>query len=118
MTSVEPLDVVAVPYPFVERPIERRRPVVVLANPPGGNRHPLLWVMMITSAANRGWPGDIPISDIESAGLVVPSVIRPAKMAVIERRNFERWGRLAPIDVAALRDALTALLHPLLEDEP
>ncbi|MEZ5863589.1 MAG: type II toxin-antitoxin system PemK/MazF family toxin [Geminicoccaceae bacterium] len=76
MESFEPFDVVAVPFPYVERPVTQRRPAVVLALPPSGNRHPLLWVMMITSATNRQWPGDIPVADIEAAGLPYPSVIR------------------------------------------
>jgi mRNA interferase MazF len=118
LTSFEPLDVVAVPFPFVERPVTVRRPSVVLARPPSGNRHPLLWVMMITSAENERWPGDIVISDLRAAGLPEPSVIRPAKMAVIEALGLERKGRLADADAAALRLGLRGLVQPLLSQAP
>jgi mRNA interferase MazF len=114
MATFEPFDVVAVPFPYVERPVMQRRPAVVLARPPSGNRHPLLWVMMITSAANRHWPGDIPIVDMNAAGLSRPSLIRSAKIAVIEELGIERKGRLAAADAAGLRDALQTLMQPLL----
>ncbi len=114
MPEVELLDVVAVPFPYVERPVVRQRPAVVLAKPPSGNRHPLLWVMMITTAIRRPWPGDILIADLASAGLPRPCLIRSAKVAVVENVAIERWGRLAEVDAARLRLSLQTLLHPLL----
>lgn len=102
------------PFPFVERPITLRRPSVVLAQPPSGNRRPLLWVMMITSAENKPWPGDIAISDLRAAGLPEPSVIRLAKMAVIDDLGLERKGRLADADAGVLREALRHMLQSLL----
>ena len=114
MQSFEPLDVVSVPYPYVERPVTQRRPAVILALPLSGNRHPLLWVMMITSLENRRWPGDIVIADLAAAGLPEPSVIRLVKMVVIEAIAIERKGRLADTDVASLRTGLYGLLGPVL----
>ena len=118
MPEVELLDVVAVPYPFVERPVMRQRPAVVLAKPPAANRHPLLWVMMITSAIKRPWPGDVLVSDLAAAGLPRPCLIRPAKIAVVENVALEHWGHLADIDAAGLRHALQTLLHPLMAPRP
>jgi mRNA interferase MazF len=114
MQSYEPLDVLSVPFPYVERPVAQRRPAVVLSLPPSGNGHPLLWVMMITSLENRRWPGDILITDLGAAGLPEPSVIRLAKMVVIEAIAVERKGRLADADVASLRAGLQGLLGPVL----
>jgi hypothetical protein len=34
---------------------------------------------MITSAENRGWPGDVEIDDPGAAGLPAPSLIQTAK---------------------------------------
>jgi mRNA interferase MazF len=53
---------------------------------------------MITSASNRGWSGDIAISDFRAAGLPAPSIVRPAKVATIEARDAERLGTLAAED--------------------
>jgi len=51
---------------------------------------------MITSAENRGWPGDIAVSNLRSAGLPAPSVIRTAKIATIEASDAARLGKISP----------------------
>ncbi|MBS0366200.1 MAG: hypothetical protein JSR67_10300 [Proteobacteria bacterium] len=56
--------------------------------------HGLLWVLMITSAENRGWPGDVAIPDLETAGLPAASVIRAAKIATIEASDGAKLGRV------------------------
>lgn len=58
--------------------------------------HGLLWVIMVTSAGNRGWPGDLPVNDLASAGLPVPSAIRTARIATIEAADVTRLGRPTP----------------------
>ena len=70
--------------------------------------------MMITSAIARPWPNDIVIEDLAAAGLPRPCLIRPAKIAVLQTRAIERWGRLAPNDARALCRALETLMQPLL----
>ena len=60
-------------------------------------RHGLLWVVMITSAENRGWSGDVPVANLDMAGLPVPSVIRSAKIATIEASDGIRLGRISAI---------------------
>ena len=76
--------------------------------------HDLLWLAMITSAANRGWSGDVTISDLQAAGLPIPSIVRTAKLATIEARDAQRLGTLPPADRVAvsrsLRDWLAAAL--------
>ena len=68
---------------------------------------------MVTSAANRGWPGDVVVSDLAGAGLPIPSIIRPAKIATIEARDAEPLGRLPPRDRAAVRSYLRQRLSNL-----
>jgi mRNA interferase MazF len=51
---------------------------------------------MITSAANRGWPGDVPVTNLAAAGLPAPSVIRTAKIATIEASYATRLGKVSP----------------------
>jgi mRNA interferase MazF len=50
---------------------------------------------MITSAENRGWPGDVTISNLASAGLPVTSVVRTAKIATIEVADATKLGRVS-----------------------
>ena len=56
--------------------------------------HGLLWVLMITSAANRGWSGDVTVANLDAAGLPVPSVIRTAKIATIEASDATKLGKI------------------------
>jgi len=51
---------------------------------------------MIASTKNRGWPGDVPVSNLALAGLPVPSFIRTAKMATIEAAHAAKLGRIPP----------------------
>jgi mRNA interferase MazF len=50
---------------------------------------------MITSAENRGWPGDVLVNDLELAGLPAPSIIRAAKIATIEASDATKLGRIS-----------------------
>jgi mRNA interferase MazF len=74
--------IVAVPFPYVERPIRQRRPALVVLGALGAAQD-LLWMLMITAAANRGWSDDVPIDDHAAAGLPIPSIVRTAKIATI-----------------------------------
>lgn len=69
---------------------------------------------MITSAENRPWAGDARISDLETAGLPVPSVVRTDKVATVEISKTERIGRLAPVDKVAVKSRLQWVLQSLL----
>lgn len=89
-------DVVKVPFPYTSRPTHQSRPALVISagDVTDGNASGfrLIWVLMITSAENRGWPGDVVLDDLSSAGLPAPSVIRTAKIATIEARDATRLG--------------------------
>lgn len=91
-----PGDVVKVPFPYTDRATRQRRPALVISNPDLQRKHGLSWVLMITSAENRGWEGDVEIEDLAGAGLPAPSVVRSAKIATIDARDVEPLGRLAP----------------------
>lgn len=60
-----------------------------------GEAGALLWVVMITSAENPSWRGDVPIPSHKNAGLPAASVVRPCKIATIEMRHAQRIGKLA-----------------------
>ena len=92
--SFREYDVVIVPFPYVDRLAEKRRPALVISSAALAT-FGVLWVAMITSAANEPWTCDVPIPDLERAGLPAPSVIRPAKIACIEPdRVVRRAGTL------------------------
>jgi mRNA interferase MazF len=109
MPIFEPFEVVAVPFPYVERAAVKRRPAVVVSRTDAHRRHGLLWVVMVTSRENPSWPDDVPVADLTAAGLPQPSVVRPVKITTVEAARCERRGRLDDRTAAAVTTALDAL---------
>ncbi len=97
-------DVVKVPFPYTDRATRQRRPALVVSGSELEAGHGLIWVVMITSAENRPWPGDVQIADSSAAGLSVPSVIRIAKITTLDIRDAERIGKIT----VRLRSEVTA----------
>jgi len=110
MPSCSAWDVVKVPFPYVEQPVHQHRPALVVSSPDLAAKHGLLWVLMITSAENRRWNGDVMISDLDAAGLPVPSVVRCTKIATIEARTAERLGKLPAADQRSVTRNLRQIL--------
>jgi mRNA interferase MazF len=106
-------DIVAVPFPFTDRKQTKKRPALVLSSPDNFNNPSGHSVMaMITSSKNQPWPADVSISDLRSAGLPVPSVVR-MKLFTLDHRLIEKkLGNLAQADRKKLLDSL----HMVLED--
>ena len=98
MASFKQGDVVKLPFPYTDRATRQFRPALVVSTGGIEDAHGLLWVVMITSAENRGWPGDVRIGNLAAAGLPVPSLIRTAKIATIEASDAARLGRV-PADL-------------------
>jgi mRNA interferase MazF len=104
-------DVVRVPFPYTDRDARQHRPALVVSSGALGDRNSLLWVVMITSAANRRWPGAVSLSDgYAEVGLPVPSVIRTTKIATIESRHADRIGKLDASRWKAVAAALAEYL--------
>ena len=99
-------DVVKVPFHYTDRNTRQHRPALVISNGAVGAGKTLLWVAMITSAANHPWPGDCVIPAYADAGLPIPSVVRPAKITTIEARDAEILGR---VDEAVRETALAVI---------
>lgn len=103
-------DVVKVPFRYTDRPTRQSRPALVASSGGIEDHHGLLWVVMITSAQNRGWPGDVAVTDLEKAGLPAPSVVRTAKIATIEASDAARLGRLSAAPLRRVVERLAAEL--------
>lgn len=88
-------DVVKVPFPYTDRDVRQRRPALVVSDRPVGDDDRLYWVLMITSADHRRWPGDVALGKRHrEAGLPAPSLIRTSKIATVESDRMEPLGRM------------------------
>ena len=112
--TFEQWDVVVVPFPFTDRAVARRRPALVVSRPaPLGSVVGHSVLAMITSAGHRRWPLDVPVSDLLTAGLPAPSVVR-MKLFTLDDRLVERTaGKLTPGDARAVTASLAEVLGPL-----
>lgn len=99
-------DVIIVPFPYADRFAEKRRPALVISNAALA-KFGILWVAMITSAANDPWKCDVPIADLDRAGLPAQSVIRTAKIACIEPgRVVRRAGAIGPSEASIVAERI------------
>jgi mRNA interferase MazF len=110
MPTFEPGDIVRVPFPYTNRDTTQHRPALVISDGAIASGM-LLWVLMITSTANRGWPGDVSIeSSADLTGLPAASMVRTLKVATIEALSAQRIGAIAASELAAVRRELTTIL--------
>ncbi len=111
MPTFKPGDVVRVPFPYVETPVHEVRPALVISSARLGPHKDLFWAVMITSAVNKGWPGDVSIEkEYRAFGLPAPSVIRSAKIAVLEAGAATRLGHVSPAILAEVQSRIAGYL--------
>lgn len=104
-------DIVKVPFPYTDRDVRQRRPALVASAAPLGDDGRLCWVLMITSAEHRRWPGDVALGRrYGEAGLPAPSLIRTSKIATVEAARMEPLGRLPDAFMEAVRAELDQVL--------
>ena len=102
-------DVAIVPFPFAERSGIKRRPALVLSarlfNQAG---HSVL--CMVTSASHTPWPGDTTLTDLFSAGLNAPCIVRLKLFTLDNRLMIRKTGTLAEADRQAFSENLRLYL--------
>lgn len=103
MESFSRGDVVKVPFARTGRATRQWRPALVISDVRLHDAYGLAWVLMITSAENRGWPDDVAVRDLASAGLPAPSVVRTAKIATIDSAAA---GRIGVVSAAVLAQVM------------
>ena len=107
-------DVVAVPFPFTDRPAAKRRPALVVSSTAFNQVHGQSILSMITSARSD-WPSDVAIAEWREAGLHVPCRVRFKLFTLDDALILHRIGRLSKSDGTAVA---TALLRSLALDDP
>jgi mRNA interferase MazF len=107
--TCEPLDVVAVPFPFTDRPAAKRRPALVVSSAVFNQAHAQSILAMITSARS-GWQSDVALQEWRKAGLQVPCKVRLKLFTLDDALILRRLGRLSKRDGKAVRTALARSL--------
>ena len=110
MASFKQGDVIKVPFPYTDRATRQFWPALVVSRGGIEDAHGLLWVVMITSAENRRWVGDVEVNNLAAAGLPAPSMIRTAKIATIEAADATRLGKVSP---PLLRQVMSRIVQEL-----
>lgn len=105
-------DVVVVPFPFTDRDASKRRPALVLSDSEAFGKpigHSVL--AMITSQRNAPWPLDVPVLDLDSAGLPSPSKVRMKLFTLDHKLIVRKSGRLGLQDIENVRSGIALLLR-------
>jgi mRNA interferase MazF len=106
MTVFKQGTIARVPFPYTDLPTLQYRPGLIVATGLGPKRDKL-WVVMVTSAANPRWPGDVAIEqDHAAAGLPSPSLIRTEKVTTIDESLAEWRGEIDAARLAEVREKL------------
>lgn len=111
----EAYDVVTVPFPFADRQRGIVRPALILTGHGSFGQHSAIAIVaMITSAKQSSWPFDVPITDLDSAGLSIPCLVRQklnsVALALVERKI----GTLADVDRKPVGTAVRHLLKDVI----
>jgi mRNA interferase MazF len=110
MQIFKPYTVVVVPFPFTDKDSTKRRPALVISQEAyqEHTRHCIL--AMITSAKQSWWKNDVPIEDIEKAGLPGKSVLRAKLFTLDDRLIVGEIGTLSKRDMESVKKCWSQLL--------
>lgn len=82
-------DIAVAPFPFVDAPHVKPRPVLVLSSAAFQKKNGHTLLAMITTGGGTQWPSDVAIEHLLGTGLSVTSVIRP-KFFTLDNRIVQR----------------------------
>lgn len=102
----EQFDVVTVPFPFSDLPKSKKRKALVLSKKEFNKSNGSSVLLMITSAVQSRWLFDVPVSDLDKAGLNKNCVVRIKSFTLDNGLLLDRGGRLAAKDSSRVLDAL------------
>jgi mRNA interferase MazF len=101
-------DVVLVAYPCSDRTGSKVRPAVIVSGP---HRSRDLFVVTLTSRADRLVEGEFSLAEWKNAGLNMASVVKRGLFTVDESFILKRVGTLGTMDTSQINESLRAWLH-------
>lgn len=103
MTTSKAWDVVVVAFPYVDMPMAKPRPALILSSERFNEESGHSIAAMITSSKRTHWVGDTTISDLKAAGLPTASLIRLKLFTLDHRLQPRKIGELAESDIARFK---------------
>ncbi|MBW2634867.1 MAG: type II toxin-antitoxin system PemK/MazF family toxin [Deltaproteobacteria bacterium] len=109
MVGIDLFDIVVVPFPFVDKPVSKKRPALVLSNI-DFNAAGYAILSMITTKQHPAWPGDTQITNIAACGLRSPCLVRLKLFTLDNRLILRKIGRLGETDAFQVTKYLRSFL--------
>jgi mRNA interferase MazF len=103
MMNYKPGEIVLVPFPFIDKPVQKLRPALVLSSNVDGQTDNYLVLAMITSAKRSRWESDIILNEWQAAGLKAESIVRWKIFTIEAVLIQERRGSLSSSDFKAVK---------------
>jgi mRNA interferase MazF len=111
MTAYDKDEVVLVPFPFSDQTVQKKRPAVVISSNSYNRVSHDIIIMAVTSKIDKTFGiGERAIDNWEAAGLLKPSVIKPAISTIERTLVFKKLGRLSKKDSASVKEALQEII--------
>ena len=105
-------DVVVVPFPFTDRTATKKRPALIISDATTFNQPVKKSVMaMITTTSHSPWALDVPIIDLNSAGLKAKSIVRMKLFTLDDVLVIKKIGKLATGDLDRVTKSLQQLFN-------
>ena len=112
MATYKQFDVVLVPFPFTDTNQTKRRPALIISDATEFNTPMGRSVMaMITTAGRSLWALDVPITDLSSAGLGAPSIVRMKLFTLDHYSVTRKIGSLSVVDRQSVIHSLKRLTN-------
>jgi mRNA interferase MazF len=96
-------DVALVPFPFMEIPVSKKRPALVISSKDFNSKNQHSVFAMITTAKASSWPSDYLLLAPEKTGLRVNCYVRWKTFTLPNQMIVGRMGRLSDLDEEQLK---------------
>jgi len=111
MTIYNKGDIVLVPFPFSDQTTTKKRPAVIISSNRYNNTSPDIVIMAITTKTDKTLTlGECLIENWQGAGLLKPSVLKPAISTIEQTLVLKKLGRLSQKDLILMENTLVEFL--------
>lgn len=102
-------DVVILPFPFTDKALSKRRPVLVLSTKEFNKKTQHIVTAMITTAKKSKWVLDTTLVDSQEAGLPQQCIVRMKFFTADCKIVLRKLGRLSSVDKNSVSKSLRHL---------